>query len=142
MKQSVNAADIDERAVLGSILDRSLDYVADIDLVQRRSLLLIHHDVRDHLSGKDDVVASAAELDDLRLDVLTDVAVETADRPRIDLRTGKERFDAVDVDLEPALCLINDLADDRDIVSERLFEVIPDLSCFGVGPRELRRRVA
>src|SRR5215831_19206820 len=112
VKQTVDPADVDECAVFGQVLDRSVDDVADVDLRQRLSLLLIDDLVSDDLPRKDHIVSPPAEFDDLRLDIFADVCVELTDRTRIDLRAGQECLDAADLDLEPALRLVNDLADD------------------------------
>ena len=80
MEQAVDPADINKSTVLGKILDRAFDDVADIDLVQRRGFLFVHCDVGDDLARQNDVVAASAELDDLRFDILADVTIEAADR--------------------------------------------------------------
>src|SRR4030095_10466337 len=91
VEQTVDPADIDERAVFRKVLDRSFDNIADIDLRKRFSLLLIDGLVGDHLAGKHYIVSPPAELDDLCLDVFADISIKAADRPRIDLRAGQER---------------------------------------------------
>src|SRR5690606_37774509 len=75
-------------------------------------------------------------------DLLADVRIEASDRPRIDLRTGKKSFDAVQIDEQTAFCLIGDLAFDRQFLIIGFFDLVPDLTRSGVGKRQKRRSIA
>src|SRR4051812_42117029 len=105
MEKPIDAADIDERTVLGEVLHCAVDDVANVDLGERFRLLSVNDLVGDDLAGENYIRTPPAELDDLRIDVLADVAVELTYRTRIDLRAGQESLDAVDVDLQAALRL-------------------------------------
>ena len=52
--------------------------------------------------------------------------VEILDRLRIDQRSGKERFDAADVDGQSAFNALDDAAGDRLVGFERGFDAVPD----------------
>jgi hypothetical protein len=135
VQQAVDTAYVDERAVFGEILDRSLDDVTDVDVGQRLRFLFVDDLVGDDLSGQNDIVTAAAEFDDLRLDVLTDVGIEPADGSRIDLGARQKRLDAVKVDLQTAFGLVDDPTGDRLVVLVGLFDLVPDLARFGVRAR-------
>ena len=42
VKQTVDAADVNEGAVLGKILDRAVDYITDVDIRQRLGFLFVY----------------------------------------------------------------------------------------------------
>src|SRR5688572_22816931 len=141
VKQPVYSADIDERTIFGKVLDRTLDDIAYVDTVQRGRLLFVDGNIGDHLSGQYDIVAAAAEFNDLCFDVLADIRIKAAYRTRVDLRTGKERFDAVKVDTQAAFRLIDDLADNGLLVLISFLDIVPNLAQPCVGARKRRGRV-
>ena len=94
VEQTVDAAEVDERTVLGEVLDDALDDLALFQALERRllegrALLLEQHAARQH-----DVAALLVELDDLELEALVEERVEVADRAQIDLRARQERLHA------------------------------------------------
>jgi hypothetical protein len=125
VKEAINAADINKRAIFGQVLHRSVDDVPKVNILERFSLLLVDLQVGDHLPGKDDVVPTPAEFDDLRLDLLANLRIQVADRTRIDLRARQECIEAIEVDLQAAYDLSGDHSPDGLIVNEGDFEVRP-----------------
>src|SRR5713226_4254586 len=102
VEQAVDAAEVDERAIIGEVLHDSGEHGPLLQLhegvlLQRLALLL-----EEHAAREDDVAALLVELDDLELELLADQLVEVADGPQVDLRAGQERLDA-DVDGETPL---------------------------------------
>src|SRR5207302_3979592 len=98
----VDAAEIDERAVVGQVLDDAGEDRALLQLHEGVLLQLLALLLQEHAAGEDDVAALLVELDDLELELLADQLVEVADGPQIDLAAGEERLDA-DVDRQAAL---------------------------------------
>src|SRR5689334_441417 len=94
VQEAVDTAEVDERTVLGEVLDDTLDDLAFLQALERRllegrALLLEQHATRQH-----DVAALLVELDDLELEVLAKERVEVANRAQVYLRTGEERLHA------------------------------------------------
>ena len=133
MEEAVDAAEIDERTVLGDVLDRAGDdlvllKVLEGGFLETVALLLEKHTTREH-----DVAALLVELDDLELEGLTEEAVEVADRPEIDLRPWQERFDAsADGHCEAALHPLGDRALDELVALARGADLVPDLELVGL----------
>ena len=140
VQQAVDAAQVDERAVVGDVLDDALD---DRAFRQRRqqlladlALALLEHGAARH----DDVVALAVELDDLEVERLVLERRRVLDRTDVDQRAGQERADAVDHDGQAALDLAGDVARDDEALLHRGFEVVPRLEALGLVARQLASR--
>src|SRR5213078_2647730 len=137
VEQTVDAAEVDERAVLGEVLDDALDDLAFLKALERRllergALLLEQHAARQH-----DVAALLVELDDLELEALAEERVEVAHRAQIDLRAGEERLDAAaDRDRQAALDARGDHALDQLVALARGADLVPDLEAIGLLLRE------
>ena len=104
VEQAVDAAEIDERAVVGEVLDHAVD-----DLARRQRLERLARSFSRSVSSsaRRDSTMLARRL--LNLMILNSsrwfspiIALEVAHRPQVDLRTRQERLDA-DVDREAAL---------------------------------------
>ena len=110
VQQAVDAAQVDERAVIGDVLDHALDDRAFLQRLQQ--LLALGAEARfEHGAARDDdVVALAVELDDLELERLAFERRRVLDRADVDQRAGQEGADAVDHDGEAALDLAGDQA--------------------------------
>ena len=127
VQQAVDAAEIDERAVVGDVLDRAVDDLAfgevGDDLVALLGAALFEHGAARH----DDVAAAAIHLEDLER--LRDVHQrrDVAHRADVDLAARQERHGAVEVDGEAALDLVEDDAVDLLALLERLLELDPAL---------------
>ena len=132
VEQAVDAAEIDERTVVGDVLDDALDdeaFLQDLErlLAQRLALGLEQRAARQH-----DVPAPLVELDDLELVRLADHAVEVAHRAQVDLAAGQERLHALQVHRQAALhAAVDDALDDFRVVVGAL-QVIPDAQAVGL----------
>src|ERR671936_1883163 len=102
VEQAVDAAQIDERAVVGEVLHDPGEDRAFLQLLQRVLLQLLALLLEEDAAREHDVAALLVELDDLELVLLADQLIEIADRPEIDLRARQERLHT-DVDGEAAL---------------------------------------
>src|SRR5207253_296759 len=102
VEQAVDAAQIDERAVVGEVLDDAGEDGALLELLEGVLLQLLALLLEEDAAAEHDVAALLVELDDLELEFFADQLVEIADRPQIDLRTRQERLHP-DVDGEAAL---------------------------------------
>ena len=135
VQQAVEAAQIDERAVVGEVLDHAGEDRALFQGRERDGLLGVLVFLEQLLAGDDDVAALLVELDDADFDLGADVAVEIADGAHFNLRAGQERLDA-DVDGEAALDARDDHALDRSLGVRGLFELVPDLVAQGLLVRD------
>src|SRR5262249_17509914 len=124
VQQAVDAAEIDERAVVGDVLDGALEDDALLEHLERLFLELGPLALEHRAPGHHHVAARAIELEDGEAAALSDVAVEVARRPQVGVRTGEERRDA-DVDLEATLHLADDGALDRALGLEGALDVSP-----------------
>jgi hypothetical protein len=135
VEQAVDAAEVDERAVVGDVLDHAAQDLALGQRVERVLLLLGVLLLEEDLAREDDVAALLVDLDDPHAQVLALERVEVPHRADVDLRAGEERADA-DVDREAALDALDDPADDHLVVGEGLLDLVPDLHLLGFFARE------
>ena len=135
MEQAVDAAEIDERAVVGDVLDHAAQDLALRQRVQRVLLLLGVLFFEEDLAGEHDVAALLVDLDDPHAQLLAAQRVEVAHGTHVDLRAGEERADA-DVHRQAALDPLDHPADDHLLLGVRLFHVVPDLHLLGFFARE------
>src|SRR6266403_1268511 len=135
VEEPVDAAEIDERAVVGDVLDRALEDDALLQHLQGLGLERGALALEDRSPGNHHVPARAVELEDGEAAVMANVAVEVARRPEIGVRAGEERGHA-DVHLEPALHLADDRPFDRTVALEGLLDLAPDLELLRLLPRE------
>ena len=106
-KQAVDAAQVDEGAEVGDVLDRPLADLADLDLLEELLLLLLAGDLDQLAAADHDVAPALVDLEDHALDVLIDVIGDVGGAADVDLAGGQEDVDA-DVDQQPALDLARD----------------------------------
>ena len=90
VQQAVDAAEVDEGAVLGEVLDDALDDLAFLELVERLLLLLGALLLEHGLARQHDVAAPLVDLDDLQAELLADAGFQVAHGPDVDQRAGKE----------------------------------------------------
>ena len=135
VQQAVDAAEVDERAVVGDVLHRAAQHLALGERLERRLLLLGVLFFEQRLAREHDVAALLVDLDDAHPELLPLQRIEIADRSHVDLRSGKERADA-DVDGEAALDAFDDAADDDLPIGIGLFDLVPDLHLLGLLARE------
>ena len=125
MQQAVDAAEVDERAVIGDVLDDAVDdqafFEVGDDLMALFGAALFEHGAARH----DDIAAAAVHLQDLERLRHVHQRGDVADRADIDLRTRQEGHGAVEIDGEAALDLVEDDAVDLLAGFEGLFELDP-----------------
>ena len=125
VQQAVDAAEVDERAVVGDVLDHAVDDLTLFEVLHQLLALLgaglfQHGAARHH-----DVAAAAIHLEDLERLIDVHQRGDVADRPDVDLRARQEGHRAVEIDGEAALDLVEDDAGDLLVVLEGLLELAP-----------------
>ncbi len=135
VEQAVDAAEVDERAVVGDVLDRAAQLLAFGQRLERGLLLLGVLLFEERLAREDDVAALLVDLDHAHPELLPLQRIEVADRTHVDLRTGQERAHA-DVDGEAALDALDDATDDDLAIGVGLLDLVPDLHLLGLLARE------
>src|SRR5690606_24580199 len=136
VQQAVDAAEVDERAVVGEVLDHALEHGALDQLLHQRLALLGVLALDDGAARHDHVVALAVELDELELQLLALEVHRVADRAHVDQRARQECADVLDVDGETALHLAADAADDGFVLLERFFQLVPHHGALGLLARQ------
>ena len=136
VQQAVDAAQVDEGAVVGEILDHTLDRRTLLQIVQQRGPLCAVFLLDDRAARHDHVVALLIELDDLEFERLVLQVRRIAHRTHIDQRTRQERAHVVDLDGEAALDAARDDADDHFLLFEGRFEARPRSGTLGLFARE------
>ncbi len=124
MEEAVDAAQVDERAVVGQVLHRAGEDSSLAQLLQGvrplGGLLLLE----DLLAADHHVAALLVQLDDADFDLLAEIAVEVADRPDLELRPGQECLHA-DVDRQATLDAADHRAHNGRLVVGRLLDGVP-----------------
>ena len=109
VQQAVDAAEVDERAVVGDVLDHAVDDLALFEVLHQLLALLGAGLFQHGAARHDDVAAPAIHLEDLERLRLTFISGDdVADRPDVDLGARQERHGAVEIDGEAALDLVED----------------------------------
>ena len=112
VQQSIDAAQINERAEVGDVLDGSLDDLADFEAVERLALQLFAL-LLDHLAAADDDVATLfVDLENDRVDGAANPVRDFAWTTNVHLRSGEEDRHA-DIDEQATFDLFGDFAADR-----------------------------
>src|SRR6202161_279635 len=106
VQQAVDAAEVDERTVIGDVLDDAVDDLALFEVLHQFLALLgsglfQHGTARHH-----DVAAAAVHLEDLERLRIVHQGCDVANRADIDLRTRQEGDSAVGIEMEAALDLV------------------------------------
>ena len=135
VQQAVDAAEIDERAVVGDVLHHAAQHLAFGERLERLLLLLGVLLFEEDLAREDDVAALLVDLDDAHPELLPLQRVEVADRPHVDLAAGQERAHA-DVDGEAALDALDDAADHDLLLGEGALDLVPNLHLLGLLARQ------
>ncbi len=138
VQEAVDAAEIDEGAVVGDVLDEALDHLALGQLGHDLGALLGARRLQDLAARDDDVAAAAVHLQDLEGLRRVHQRAHVAHGPHVDLAAGQERHRAVEVDREAALDLVEDDALDLLLVVELLLEPHPALLAARLVAREHR----
>src|SRR3984957_6617510 len=127
VQQAVDAAEIDERAVVGDVLDDAVDDLALFEVLHQLLALLGAGLFQHGATRHDDVAAAAIHFQDLERLLVVHQRRHVANRPDIDLRARQEGHGTVEIDGEAALDLVEDDALDLFVVLERLLELAPAL---------------
>src|SRR5207248_7966716 len=135
VQQAVDAAQIDERAVVGDVLDDAFENLAFGERLQRVLLLLGVLLFEQRLARQHDIAALLVDLDHAHAQLLAAQRVEIANRAHVDLGAWQKRAHA-DVDGEPALDALDDAADDDLTLCVGLLDLVPDLHLLGFFARE------
>src|SRR5450631_1380238 len=125
VQQAVDAAEIDERTVIGDVLDDAVDDLAFFEILHQFLALFGAGLFENRATRHHDVAAAAIHLEDLERLRIVHQRGDVADRADIDLRARQEGDRAVEVDGEAALDLVEDDAVDLLVVVERLLELAP-----------------
>src|SRR3954466_12668327 len=118
VQEAVDAAQIDEGAVVGEVLDDAGEDRAFLEALQGVLLQLLALLLQEHAAAQDDVAALLVELDYFEFVFLADQLIEIADGSQIDLGSRKERLYS-DVDGEAALHASDDGALDELVALAR-----------------------
>jgi hypothetical protein len=127
VQETVDAAEIDEGAVVGDVLDHAVDDLALFEVLHQLLALLGARLFQHGAARHHDVAAAAIHFQDLEGLRLIHQRRHVADRPDVDLAARQERHRAVEIDGEAALDLIEDDALDLFVAVEGLFELAPAL---------------
>jgi hypothetical protein len=136
MQQAVDAAQVQEGAIVGQVLDDAHDLHALLQVLEQGvalgAVLLLDH----RAAGDDHVVALAVELDDLELLLLALEVGRVAYRSHVHQRTRQEGAHRVQLDRETAFDLAVDHALDRLTGLEGLLQIVPGGEALGLFARQ------
>ena len=136
MQQAVDAAEVDERTVVGEILDRAAHDGAFLQVVEERRALGGELLLDDRAARHHHVIALLVELDDLELERLALEVRGVAHRAHVDERARQEGPHVLDLDSEAPLDAAgDDTGDDLGLV-ERLLEPRPGAGALRLLPRQ------
>ena len=132
VQQTVDAAEVDERTVVGKVLDQALDLGAFGQALEQRiafgaGLGLDHRAAADH-----HVVALAVDLDDFEFKRLAFEVARVAHRTHVHQRARQKRANALQVDGKTALDLVADDPCDGVAGLAGRLEFVPCLGPFGL----------
>src|SRR5215475_9517501 len=131
MQKAIDAAEVNECAVVGQILNGSGEDAALFEVLQRlralRGLLFL----KDFLAGDDHVAALLVQLDNADFNLLADVGVQIANRANLQLRAGKKRLDA-DIDGQAALHAAENRTRQNGLLVGSLLDRVPYAVSLGL----------
>src|SRR6185312_8758828 len=125
VQQAIEAAKIDERAVVSQVFDRAGEDGTFRQCGQGDGFPGVLVLFQNLLAADHDITALFVELDDADFDLLADVAVQIANGSNLNLRTRQECLDA-DVNGKAALDAADNQALDRRLFRDCLFEGVPN----------------
>src|SRR5208283_2862090 len=125
VQQAVNAAEVNERAVVGQVLHRAGNNAVFLQMLQGLVALLRLLFFQQLLTRCHDVAALLVQLDDADFNVVALHPVQVADGAQIDLRTGEKGACAEDINRQPPLDAINNAGGYRSLVVEGLLNLVP-----------------
>lgn len=136
MQQAVDAAEVDERTVVGDVLDHAFDNLTLFEVLHDFRTLFGAAFLKNGAARHDDVAAAAIHLQDLEGLRVVHQRGDVADRADIDLAARQEGHGAVEIDGKAALDLVEDHAFDALALVELLFELDPALFAAGFVARQ------
>ena len=126
VEQAVHAAQIDEGAEVGDVLDHALPHLADRELLHQVLALVRPLVLQDDPAADHDVPAPLVELDDLELVGLAQQLVDVGHPAERDLAAREERVHPHQVHHHAALDLLDQGALDRLIALVGHADLFPD----------------
>src|SRR6202035_3390369 len=127
VEQPVDAAEIDEGAVIGDVLDHAGEDLALLERGDQLRALLGPALLEDGAARHHDVAARAVHLEDLEGLRRAEQGGDVAHRADVDLAARQKRAGAIEVDGEAALDAAVDDAGHALVALERLLELRPGL---------------
>src|SRR5450432_2232459 len=132
VQEPVDAAQIDEGAVLGEVLDDALDDLPFLQLLEGHPLELGALLLQEDPPRQHDVAALLVELDDLEAVGLADERVQVSHRAQVDLRARQEGLHApADGDRQATLHAGADGSLDELVALARPRDLVPHLEAVG-----------
>src|SRR5882672_2471111 len=125
VQEAVDAAEVNERTVIGDVLDHAVDHLTLFEVLHQLLALLGAGLFENRAARHHDVAAAAIHLEDLERLRVVHQRRNVADRPDVDLRTRQEGNRAIEIDGKAALDLVEDDAVDLLVVVEGLLELAP-----------------
>ena len=125
VEEPVDAAKIDEGAVIGDVLHHAVDHLTFREVGDDLIALLGAGFLEHGAAGDDDIAPAAVHFQDLEGLRCLHQRRYVADRADIDLAARQERHGTVEIDGEAALDLVEDDAFDFFLLLESLFELDP-----------------
>ena len=125
VEQAVDAAQVDECAVIGDVLDHALDHLALGERLDEPAALLGAGFLEDRAARHDDIAAAAVHLQNHERLRQVHQRTDVAHRADVDLLTGKEGDGAAEIDGEAALDAAEDHALDAVAGREFAFRACP-----------------
>src|SRR6202048_4117758 len=125
VQEAVDAAEVNERTVIGDVLDDAVDDLAFLEILHQFLALFGAGLFQNRAARHHDVAAAAIHLEDLERLRIVHQRRDVADRPDVDLRTRQEGYCAVKIDGEAALDLVEDDAVPLLVIVEGLLELAP-----------------
>ena len=138
VQQAIDTAEIDERAVIGDVLDHALDHIALVELADDFAALFGAGFFKDRAARYDDITAAAVHLEDLERLRRVHQRADIAHRAHIDLRAGQEGHGTAEIDREAALDATEDRTFDALGLVECFFKTVPGLFAAGLVAGEHR----
>ena len=136
VQQAVDAAQVDERAEVGDVLDHALAELADFELGEQLLLLFGPLLLDQRPAADDDVPPRFVDLQHHALDGAADVVADVGRPADIDLAGRQEDVHADDVDQQAALDLAGDDAGDHVAFVDRLHDLHPGFDLVGLALAE------
>ena len=125
VKQAIDAAEVNEGAVVGDVLHHAIDHLALFELGDDLGALLCARLFKDGAAGNDNIAAPAIHLQDLEGLRHVHERRHILDGPDVDLAAGQEGHGSVEIDGEAALDAIENDAFDLFARVELLLKLRP-----------------